>query len=177
MVVVQLTTVRFRPHGQTTTHGCATNQHVMSACVSPDVGDISISAISRNRQQWFAYPSEFWLETSCKGLLAAMTSNNTLANLLPDLATLLKIYLTLPSTCCEAEISFSVLRRLKNYMRTTMSQNRLNHLCILSVYKNIVDTLGQSQLVDEFVMRNEQRQARFALGVTTDTKTRKPYLS
>ena len=33
----------------------------------------------------------------------------------------------------------------------------------------------QSQLVDEFVMRNEQRQARFALGVTTDTKTRKPY--
>ena len=27
-------------------------------------------------------------------------------------------------------------------------------------------TLDQSQLVDEFVMRNEQRQARFALGVT-----------
>ena len=100
-----------------------------------------------------------------------------LANLLPDLATLLRIYLTLPSTSCEAERSFSVLRRLKNYTRMTISQNRLNHLCILSVYKNIVDTLDQSQLVDEFVMRNEQRQARFALGVTTDTKTRKTYLS
>ena len=102
----------------------------------------------------------------CEVLLASMTRNNTLANLLPDLATLLRIYLTLPSASCEAEISFSVLRRLKNYMRTAMSQNRLNHLCILSVYKNIVDALDQSLLVDEFVMRNDQRQARFALKQT-----------
>ena len=61
-----------------------------------------------------------------------------------------------------------------------MSQNRLNHLCILSVYKNIVDTFDtlhfQSQLVDEFVMRYEQRQARFTLGVTTDIKTKKTLL-
>ena len=99
-------------------------------------GDISISAIIRNRQQWFAYAAVFGLETSCEGLLAAMTRNNTLANLLPDLATLLRIYLTLPSTSCEAERSFSVLRRLKNYLRTTMSQNRLNHLCILSVQEH-----------------------------------------
>ena len=73
-------------------------------------GDISISAINRNRQQRFAYASEFGLETSCEGLLAAVTSNNTLANILPDLATLLRIYLTLPSTSREAERSFPVLR-------------------------------------------------------------------
>ena len=42
--------------------------------------------------------------------------------------------MVLPVTSCEAECSFSTLRRLKTYLRTTMSQERLNGLALLNVY-------------------------------------------
>ena len=58
-------------------------------------GDISTSANSRNREQWFSYAAEFGLEANCKGLQEAMTRNTAFANLLPDLANLLRTYITL----------------------------------------------------------------------------------
>ena len=44
---------------------------------------------------------------------------------------LLSLYLTIPMTTATAERSFSALRRLKNYLRTTMTQQRLNHIILL----------------------------------------------
>ena len=41
---------------------------------------------------------------------------------------LLQIYLTIPMTTATAGRTFSTLRRLKNYLRTTMTQKRLNHV-------------------------------------------------
>ena len=47
-----------------------------------------------------------------------------------------------PTVLCYAEQSFSVLRRLKTNLRSTMGQDYLSHLallCIDSVYVNRVD--------------------------------------
>ncbi len=99
------------------------------------------------------------IENTMTGIFKAMKDNSILASLLPDLATLPRIYLTFPSTSCEAERSFSVLRRLKNYMRTPIS----NHVTILTVYKSLIDTIDTNSLLDEFILRNVQRQGKFAL--------------
>ena len=47
---------------------------------------------------------------------------------------LLKIALTIPVTTATAERTFSTLRRLKTFLRSTMSQPRLNHViyCMLT---------------------------------------------
>ena len=45
----------------------------------------------------------------------------------------LRILATLPITSCECERSFSGIRRLKNYTRTTMSEDRLNGLALMNV--------------------------------------------
>jgi len=52
--------------------------------------------------------------------------------------TQMKIYLTLPLTSCTAERSFSILRRVKTYLRSTMTHKRLNQLLTLHIYKEIV---------------------------------------
>ncbi|GBP42359.1 52 kDa repressor of the inhibitor of the protein kinase [Eumeta japonica] len=48
----------------------------------------------------------------------------------PDTENALKILIALPCTTCMVERSFSSLRRLKTWLRSTMSENRLNGLAI-----------------------------------------------
>ena len=55
----------------------------------------------------------------------------------PAIATLLHIFATLPVTTASNERSFSALKRLKNYLRATMSQPRLNGLTMLHVHKDM----------------------------------------
>ena len=51
----------------------------------------------------------------------------------PNCCVALRIYCTLLVTVAEAERSFSVLKRIKNYLRSTMCQMRLTSLGTLAV--------------------------------------------
>ena len=51
---------------------------------------------------------------------------------------LLKLLLVLPAM---NKLSSSALRRVKIYLRTTLSQERLNHLMTLRIHKKCVGTL------------------------------------
>ena len=52
---------------------------------------------------------------------------------LPHFSKLVRIFNVIPATSCSAERSFSALRRLKTYIRSTMGQDRLSHLAFLSI--------------------------------------------
>ena len=41
------------------------------------------------------------------------------------------LFITLPTGISSAEKSFSVLRRIKNYLRSTMEQERISDLALL----------------------------------------------
>jgi len=58
------------------------------------------------------------------------------ATLFPNVRAVLKIFATLPVTTCSAERSFSVLRLIKSYLRSTMDNDRLNGLALLSVHRS-----------------------------------------
>ena len=45
----------------------------------------------------------------------------------------------MPATIAISERSFSVLKRVKTYLRTTMTQRRLNQLMLLHVHTNKTD--------------------------------------
>ena len=66
--------------------------------------------------------------------------------MLREVSRLLRIFLTVPMATATAERSFSALRRLKNYLRTTMSQKRLNHLILLHTHKDGTDLLELSDI-------------------------------
>ena len=62
----------------------------------------------------------------------------------PNISTLLRIMSTIPVTSCEAERTFSALRRLKPFLRTTMGENRLSSLTLLHVHGNIAIDLDDA---------------------------------
>ena len=74
---------------------------------------------------------------------------------------LLKIFYTIPVTTSTAERSFSALRRLKTYLRSTMSQPRLNNLMLLYIHKERTDEINESSIAKSFVIENERRRFYF----------------
>lgn len=58
-------------------------------------------------------------------------------NLVPNAMIAYRIWLTLPITVAHGERSFSKLKIIKNYMRSTMSQDRLNGLTIISIENDL----------------------------------------
>ena len=48
---------------------------------------------------------------------------------------LLRLYLTIPVATCTAERRFLSLRSMKNYLQSTMSEERLNNVMLLHVHK------------------------------------------
>ena len=71
------------------------------------------------------------------------------------------LLLILPATNATSERSFSALRRVKTYLRSTMNQERLNDLMLLSVHKNETDSLDLVFVAKEFVAAKEQRKTMF----------------
>ena len=56
-------------------------------------------------------------------------------DLMSEVIIILKLVLVMPSTNAISERSFSALRRVKTYLRSTMTQVRLNSLLTLHVHK------------------------------------------
>jgi len=59
----------------------------------------------------------------------------------PIYTEVLKIFLTIPTNTASCERSFSALRRLKTYLRVTMTQQRLSNLAYYTYIMNIKLTL------------------------------------
>ena len=65
------------------------------------------------------------------------------------------------ATNASSERSFSTLRRVKSYLRSTMNQTRLNHTVVLHVYKEMLDNLQQNSVTNEFVQESEHQLSVF----------------
>ena len=70
---------------------------------------------------------------------------------------LMMILLVMLVTNTSSEHSFSGLRRIKTYFRTTMIQKRLNDLMVLNIHKEKTDLLNLSVVAKEFVSSRENR--------------------
>jgi hypothetical protein len=98
------------------------------------------------------------LET-CTHVLRSMIPE--MRAMFPNVESLVRLLLVNPASAATAERSFSGLRRLKTYLRSSCGQLRLNNLAICHVHKEILDTLDISSLMNEFVLANDKRAAVF----------------
>ena len=62
-----------------------------------------------------------------------IVKHSSIMTSVPDVATAFKIFLTIPITVASAGGSFSKLTVIKNYLTSTISQERLSALSILSI--------------------------------------------
>ena len=70
---------------------------------------------------------------------------------------LLKILLTSPASSCKAERLFSALPKLKTWLRSTMTQTRLNHVAVCHVHRDILMELCCQDIAREFVRGSDAR--------------------
>ena len=76
-------------------------------------------------------------------------------NSFPNIYTALRIMATVPVTSCECERAVSVLRRLKSYLRSTMSQKRLNSLALMTIHRQI--SIDPEMVVTSFARKHPRR--------------------
>jgi hypothetical protein len=76
----------------------------------------------------------------CPEILLFVYETN-LIKVFPHLIKILKIYIALPVTSCEAERNFSDLSVIKNKFRSTMLEERLNYLSFPSIENDIIKLL------------------------------------
>ena len=74
---------------------------------------------------------------------------------------IIKLLLINPATSCSPERSFSTARRLKSWLRSTMTSQRFNGLALLNIHKKCTDQLHLMEVGNEFIDQNEQRGKHF----------------
>ena len=72
---------------------------------------------------------------------------------------LVSLVLVMPATNAMSEHSFSSLRRIKSYLRSTMTQTRLNNVMVLHVHKNRTDELCLKTIGNEFIKESSLRNS------------------
>ena len=68
----------------------------------------------------------------------------------PNTCIAYKILLTILITIAFAKRSFSKLKLIKSYLKSTMSQERLSKLVILSIEKEMLEELEYKNLISQF---------------------------
>ncbi|XP_062075919.1 uncharacterized protein LOC133780056 [Humulus lupulus] len=68
-----------------------------------------------------------------------------------------RILLTIYVTVALAEKSFSKLKLIKSYLRSTMLQERLIGLAMLSIEHNLLDKLEYNDLINKFASKKQER--------------------
>ena len=109
------------------------------------------------------------LASSLKSEIAKLSSVKDLAHLLivdhaamtstfTDVVSALLLFLTLPVTVATAERSFSKLRLIKNYLRSTMGQDRLCALALLSIEAESAHFMKTDKLIECFASAKARRK-------------------
>ena len=78
----------------------------------------------------------------------------------PNISIAYRILFTVPVTVASAERSFSKLKLLKNYLRSSMSQERLNGLATLCIEKDKLNEINTDAIIDGFASRSIRRNCK-----------------
>uniref|UniRef100_H3ACY8 HAT C-terminal dimerisation domain-containing protein n=1 Tax=Latimeria chalumnae TaxID=7897 RepID=H3ACY8_LATCH len=75
----------------------------------------------------------------------------------PNIEVALRICLALPVTVASCEWSFSKLKLVKNYLRSSIGQQRLSNLAILSIEHTLTSSINFDAVIDEFASVKARR--------------------
>lgn len=80
-----------------------------------------------------------------------------------EIIKLCELTLSIPATA-STERSFSVLKRIKNFVRNSTGQDRLTNLALLSIEKGLVQEMSEQEtFYDDVINRFAERSRRIPL--------------
>ena len=105
-------------------------------------------------------------DTSPKGLLRKILDCG-LQSMFPNVYVALRLFLTLPVCNCEGERSFSVLSRIKNELRTKMTQKLLKALSLMAIESELTKALDFDDVVDDFARSRARKKSGLFLTLSS----------
>lgn len=109
----------------------------------------SLEALRGELRLW----SDLWYSKSVKADTPMAAYEH--ASMLPNIKVLLHILCVLPVTTATVERSFSTLKRIKTYLRSTMGEERLTGLALLNINKEFETT--PEEVVDNFAKKHSRK--------------------
>jgi hypothetical protein len=89
--------------------------------------------------------------------------NKHILTMISEYVRFLKTVLTIPVTSCTCERSFSGLRRLKSYLRSTMGQKRLNNVAVLHIHRDLTELIDTDAIANQFIEKTAVRRSTFQI--------------
>ncbi|XP_025202154.1 uncharacterized protein LOC112599453 [Melanaphis sacchari] len=83
---------------------------------------------------------------------------NDMASLFKDILTACIIFISLQVTVASAELSFSKLKIIKNYLRNSMGQERLSNISILNIDRSRTKELNVNKIIDDFANKKARKK-------------------
>lgn len=74
----------------------------------------------------------------------------------PNLYKLLQVALSIPISSATCERSFSSMRRIKNWLRSSMAQDRFTFLSILNIERDITNKVNVDDIVSKFAEKDRK---------------------
>jgi len=101
-------------------------------------------------------------ETGIHGVLEIVRSMSVAErNLVSELVKVIRTVLVAPATNSISERSFSAMRRVKTYLRSTMKQERLNAVMMMNVHHDLTDTLDLQSITNDFCLHRKNKFPKF----------------
>ena len=119
-----------------------------------DVGvDLSHEIVSFRRE----FKNELSALESVIDVFKLIISSNIMTSVPEEVTAACALFLTLPVTVASAERSFSKLKLIKSYLRSTMAQERLDGLSLLAIERDAAQKLKIDDIVETFAHAKARR--------------------
>jgi len=83
---------------------------------------------------------------------------NKLKDIFPYVDIALRMLLCTPVSNCSTQRSFSVLKRIKSYLRSSIGEERLSALAIMNIEADITTTISYDNIIQEFAQDRARRK-------------------
>ena len=100
--------------------------------------------------------------TIVRTICDAINAQTVYKSMLSEVQNQMRLYLTVPITTATSEHTFSALRHVLPYLRSTMTEKWLNNCLLLYVHKELTDNLDLVKVGKDFI-NNKERRKHFGL--------------
>ena len=123
-----------------------TEARSLQIAYSADLGEDLISEVRSFHRE---IQAEIMSCENVKDVLTLLVSSDVMSSM-PEQGTACVLFCTLPVTVSSAERSFSKLKLIKSYLRSSIAQERLDSLAMVSIENDEAGKLDLDELVDKF---------------------------
>jgi hypothetical protein len=118
--------------------------------------DTDQATFARECSKWKTWWTDPALANDRPEAPASLSESVRLANeiLYPNVRRCLAILLVMPVSTATAERSFSTMRRVKTYLRSTMGTERMSGLGLMNIYRDM--QISSENIVDKFAEKKRR---------------------